>query len=368
MSESLNLKLPYTSGEGVTLALLTLNELNTAYALNKSFARLLANDMFLSMYGTLDIGINTINPYISFNEYRPNSRIIVNPTTKYSNNPTDKFKILAALKYISNTPPEELNTALYNQYDKVEKDPAQYDYIVDTYAPSYSDFTEDYNKNYLKSVKLSDKPITQLNTAIKTGSINYSTHDTTEELDYVVKTGIIQTPYTIYASTTEWGDGVKLNPNWTVNTTCYSWYRLYKSGYIECGGISRPFSLTEQWNGNFAKGLVKIGFPKPMKCLNANYTFVGIDNNFITQYNPRYTTESLVMYQITEGRQSPKNYVYSSVKETPNANPGNYIQSITEDGLTIQINNESYDLDNSGLGATDAVVVKISWQASGIAV
>ena len=94
MSESLNLKLPYTSGEGVTLALLTLNELNTAYALNKSFSRLLANDMFLSMYGTVDIGINSINPYISFNEYRPNSRIIVNPTTKYSNNPADKFKMI----------------------------------------------------------------------------------------------------------------------------------------------------------------------------------------------------------------------------------------------------------------------------------
>lgn len=357
--------LPYTTSNITSTALLNLNAINCCYDLNKAFCRLLANDKSLDTFSKIAAGTQLVNPYISFNSYDTNSRITGNMFEPYSTDVSKKFKIIASLKYIgADTPPTEINTALYNEYDKAFSNTAKYDWIIDTYSPDYSTVP----KNYLKAVNLEDQSIYELSSSIKGDIVSYDTPETSTDLDYVIKTGVVKTPYVIYANTTDWIVGGKLPTDQMVKTECYSWYRLYKSGYIECGGISRPFSLTEQWNGNFGKSLIKIKFPKSLNCLNANYSFIGLDNNFITQYDKIYTNETLAMYQITESRQTAKNYIYDSVKSSPDANVGNYIQSITTDELTIQINNESYDLNNSALGKTDALAIQISWQASGIAV
>lgn len=354
--------LPYINTENVTLALINLNDINTVYNLNKSFVRLLSNDKFLSNFNLINAQA-FINPYLKDIIYNNNTRVLYNTYNKYSTNPLDKFSILACLKDDNLIEPSPNNTLDYGE----DASSTNKTWAIDTYYIDITDFTGTDTSSYIKQLPLKDRYITPLSSYIKAGTIT-SEEDLVESPDYVIKTGIIHVPFVIYASSTDWGSNQKLDPNRNITNKCYSWYRIYKSGYVECGGMSRPFSLTEQWNGSYAKDLIKIAFPININCINLNYNLMGCENNFITAYDSKYNKKVLALYPITEGRQSAKNYIYGSMPETPDANIGNYIQEITNSDFTIQINHETYDLSNDGLGKTDAAVTKITWTASGILV
>lgn len=355
--------LPYTINDDVKTALMNLNDINSVYTLNKSFLRLLANDKFLSIFNSTNT-IFTINPFIKDSTYKAGDRILYNTNTSYSNNPLDKFLILKSLKNNNTIIPNESNILAYGSTDS---DATKY-WQADMYYPDVNALTENPDTSaFIKRGPVADRYVTPLSSYIKINTINTKT-EIIESNDYVIKTGYTKLPCVIYASSTNWIKDGMLDPSTTVKNNCYSWYRIYKSGYVECGGITRPFSLTEQWNGDFAKDLIKISFPVNINCINVNYNFMGCKNNFITMYDSRYSTDALAMYPITEGRQSPKNYVYKSIPKTPDANVGNFIQHVDNESFVIQLNHETYDLDNGVIGKTDAAVTKITWTASGILV
>lgn len=359
-----SINLPYStmSTQG---AIISVNDIANQYTINKAFSRLLTNDRFLSRFFVEKL-LNTsvlVRAYDPEVTYDSTNRIVANYTAPFSPLPEEKFVILRSTKDKNKTPPSEENIA---NYDTPTSELENYDWVVDSFSLSSPNIQSKYLENYLRPIPLEDQSTPALSSSIKNNTLVHTS--TSDDKDYVVKTLYSKTPIVIYASTTTWGDGVKLSPNTTVSSIVYSWYRLYKSGYVECGGITRPFSLTEQWNGDYGKSLVEIVFPIQMNCLNATYTLMGNKNNFTTQYDSKgFPIQALTMYQITEGRQSPKNYVYN-LKEAPDANPGNNIQYISNKSLTIQINHETYNIDTGDIGKTDAALTKISWMATGVAV
>ena len=359
-----SINLPYST-KSVPGAIIAINDITNQYTINKAFSRLLTNDRFLARFFVekllnTSILVRAFDPEVTYDK---TSRIVVNYTAPFSPLPEEKFTILRSTKDKNKTVPSAENIA---NYDTPTSELANYDWVIDSFSLSSPNIQSEYLDNYLRQIPLEKQTTTPLSASIKNNILEHSS--TSDDKDYVIKTLYSKTPIILYASTTTWGDGVKLNPNTTVSSIAYSWYRLYKSGYVECGGITRPFSLTEQWNGDFGKSLVEIQFPIAINCLNATYTLMGNNNNFTTLYDSKgFSTQALAMYQITEGRQSTKNYVYN-LKEAPDANPGNNIQHISNTALTIQINHETYNIDSGDIGKTDAALTKISWMATGVAV
>lgn len=358
--------LPYNSSEDITLSLTNLNDVATAYVMNKNFYRLLANDKFLVKYNIALIK-SDINPYISGVEYKAGTRIYYNVSTDYSSNPNNKLQILVALVDTREKPIGSNIATYYETGDPTELRRQGYHWAQELIVISKDD--PQYT-NMLARRPLASQPIPMLSSYVKTDFLNVTEdqYDANIDVDYVISSGITKGLGTVLAQNTTWTTDNRLSANTACYSEYYSWYRIYKSGYVEQGGISKPISLTEQWNGNSAKTDIRIAFPIPMKCMSLKYNFnlASNENNFMTKYSSNFGVEALTMYQIIQGRRSSSNYVFPNVIALPNAFPGNKLTRLEHTSFSIYLSNESFDLDNGSVGMDDAALTKISWKAIGI--
>lgn len=367
-TRSVLVNLPYNSEEDVTLSLTNLNDVATSYVMNKNFYRLLANDQFLASYN-ISIDSSTVNPYIEGIEYRVGQHIVYNVASQYSSNPDNKTNILVALVDTTEKPTEENIADYYTAEDVDILRRKGYHWAKDLITIKKDD---PQYVNILRRKPLEDSAIPMLSAYNKSDFENVpaDTYNTQKDYDYVVSSGYTKGTAVVLASNTTWTNESRLDGSERCRSEFTSWYRIYKSGYIEMGGITKPFSLTEQWNGSNGRTQITINFPIKAKCLNVKYNFqiASDENNFMTKYSHYFTQPSLVIYQITQGRRQAANYTYPNVTALQNAFPGNKLTYVTENNFSIYLSNESFDLDNGNVGMTDASLTKISWKASGILV
>lgn len=369
--------LPYDKSEDITLSLTNLNDVTTSYVVNKNFNRLLTNDLYLAQFNRISENHkSTINPFLTGTTYKPGDKIYYNIINEFSNDPHGKFQILVAITNTTDTPTKE-NIIPNNSYlDLISAD--NYEDLLERYIKYGYKWAEqiltidkndiDY-RNILQKLPLEKTEISQLSSYIKADYINYKPDQatqTTNDVDYVIDAGYTKAPTVIQAKTTSWTTENLLYPEDSIVNESYSWYRVYKSGLVEQGGITKPFTLPEQWNGNNEKCLITIKLPIPADCLNLTYNFLLSEDNWMTKYDNNYSIESMLMYHILDGRQSEKNYVYPNMNTNADANVGHKLSQVTKNEFSIWLSYETYDLDAGTIGQTDGTVHKISWKFIGI--
>lgn len=368
--------LPYDKSEDLTLSLTNLNDVTTSYIVNKNFNRLLTNDLYLAQYNRINEKFkSTINPFLAGTQYKTGDKIYYNVLAPYTNNRYNKIQILTAIKETTQEPTE--NNIIKNDIylSILAKENSEYElnrYVQRGYCWAQQILTIDKDSDTYKKIlqrrPLAQTEIDQLANYIKADYINYdnTTSQTDDNLDYVVSAGYTKGPAVIQAKTTSWSTENLLYSEDSIVNEMYSWYRIYKSGLVEQGGITKPFTLPEQWNGSNEKCLITIRLPIPADCLNVTYNFVLSEDNWMTKYDNNYTIDSLLMYHILDGRKTEKNYVYPNMATNKDANVGHKISQLTPNEFSIWLSYETFDLDAGTIGQTDGTVHKISWKFIGI--
>lgn len=364
--------LPYNKQADVSLTTASLNDVVTAYIVNKILNRLLANDMYLhGLIAKANSSLQNINPFLK-KTYNIGEKIYYNISEEFSTDKNKKFQILVALQNNFSVEPNETNIVNYDRFYELTKTKTTSEISAWAKQGHYYwaeqlfvlDKTSIEFIPILKRTTIENMHVNQLHDYIKADYINYSTEYTSD--DYVVSAGYSKTPIQLLAKTTSWPANNYLYASESIFLQSYSWYRIYKSGFVEQGGISKPFSLPEQWATQNDKCLITTKLPVAANCLNLSYNFVLNDTNWITKYDSNYDINTLLMYHMLNGRKTEQNYTYKNIVGSPTANVGNKLSRVSKNEFSVWLSYETFNLDASDIGKTDSTIHKLSWKMTGI--